>query len=345
MRPWLIALSAAGLFHGALALTVAASYAPLRPLLECVDSLPDGSFIAHFGVLNRSTSPLVQPIGEANTFEGSAADRGQPTHFSPGRTRPYPRAIFKVASAGDTLRWKLGEQVVEAAWGSRPCQPDIERFDRPEPKLQPIKPVVDEPPPEVIVPPVEPSEAPPKKEQATKLEASPAAKPAPKRPRKRRRKKRPVRTAEPPPLIVSSAGEFGDIKVRGGTHDSFGGSAGTGALTRVLAVSEPPPVVEAGPVKGTPPVRVAARVLNARSARGRYPTEAEGLGRYVEVVLSVRVSANGKVTKVKVVGSGGPAFDREAKRVGFSLRWKPATLDGAPYATWNRWEVKFLPPQ
>ena len=103
MKRWVIAsLITVGLHAGA-GIAVVSNYRPVRPLLECVEAMPDGSFVAHFGFWNRGTATKSREVGATNRFLGVEADRGQVTVFAAGRSRPFPKAAFKVVSAG--LHW------------------------------------------------------------------------------------------------------------------------------------------------------------------------------------------------------------------------------------------------
>jgi TonB family protein len=340
MARWLIAALVTLGIHIGLGMTVYSSYQPVRPLLECVEPMPDGSFVAHFGYWNRSEGALDWEVGQSNRFLGSASDLGQPTKFAPGRSRPFPKAVFKVVSPGAELTWELDGQSASATWDSRSCAGDKEALELPEPTLQKIEPVVEEKVEEKA------PEPPPKEEAQPKAKPKKASdtKPAPKK-RKTRPKPRPAKKVAPPPLIVSNAGDFGDVGVRTGEEDSFGSAAVKTEAPKKKPVIEPE---EEGGDDGAggddfESERVLPRIL--KKVAGKYPPEESGLGRYVRVRMSLRVGVTGKVTKVRIVRSGGAAFDTEARRVARLLKFRPGTLDGKPEAMWIPWLLEFWPPR
>jgi TonB family protein len=210
-----------------------------------------------------------------------------------------------------------------------------EPLEHPEPKLQKIKPVVDVKP-EVKEEPKKPEEAP--KKPKLKTEATPK----PKVRRKKKRKRKPV-VAELAPLIVSHAGKYGTIGVMSGDTDQFG-SGGFGARTPVEPADETDGADEGtGKAKAAPGRSVKVKIL--KEIAGTYPPEASGLGRYVRVEMSLLVGKKGHVRKVRIIRSGGKLFDREARRVGFALKFRPRMVDGVHKETWVPWTLEFLPPR
>jgi hypothetical protein len=75
----------------------------ISPVLECVDHVGDGIFIAHFGYMNRNEMDVEIPIGPDNRFTPALEDRGQPTSFLPGRQYD----VFTVEFDGSNLVWRL----------------------------------------------------------------------------------------------------------------------------------------------------------------------------------------------------------------------------------------------
>lgn len=338
MRAGVTALVIAGSLHVAVAVAVYANYKPLRPIFECVESSPDGSFVAHFGFWNRTRDRVDRPVGDENSFNGDVADRGQPRLFPRGRSRPYPKAHFRVVSGGEPLLWQLDGHFAVAMWGARPCSVEPEPLERPEPKLQKIKPVVDEKP-DAKEEPKKTEEAPKKPEVKAERTRKPKVR------RKKKRKRKPV-VAEVVPLIVSNAGEFGTIGVIGGDIDQFG-SGGLGASTPAAEVSDDLDAADGGSgvADEAPNKTVGPKILAQGKVTGKYPPEASGLGRYVKVEMSLLVGTNGRVRKVRVIRSGGKLFDREARRVGHALKFRPGTTDGVPREMWVPWILEFLPPR
>ncbi len=100
----------------------------LIPLLECVTNNGNGTYTAHFGYLNNSTSAITLPVGAKNMFVGGNKNRGQPTVFEPGE---HPSEFTVVFNALDTLKWLLkadgdSRHQVEASATSEACAPATE---------------------------------------------------------------------------------------------------------------------------------------------------------------------------------------------------------------------------
>ena len=85
----------------------------IHPILECIEHLGDGLFLAHFGYRNDYDVVQQIPIGPMNKLQNTPnQDMGQPTVFDPGRHVD----VFTVEFPGDGYRddeifyikWKLG---------------------------------------------------------------------------------------------------------------------------------------------------------------------------------------------------------------------------------------------
>lgn len=72
-----------------------------------------------------------------------------------------------------------------------------------------------------------------------------------------------------------------------------------------------------------------------------YPEAEREAGREGMVVLSLQISADGRVEALEVVRSAGRAFDEAAARVAGKLRYAPATDDGRPISVRLRQAVLF----
>ncbi len=73
-----------------------------------------------------------------------------------------------------------------------------------------------------------------------------------------------------------------------------------------------------------------------------YPRSELRRGRESVVVLTVRVSAQGRAEKIAVTGSSGsPAFDEAAVRAVRRWRFVPATRSGNPVAGWVKVPIRF----
>lgn len=91
--------------------------APVRPVLECVTTHPEGSFTAWFGYKNENTVPVYIPIGPKNKFNPPPQERGQPSVFLPGR---HVR-MFSVDFPGANLVWTLNGRTSTASRKSSRC--------------------------------------------------------------------------------------------------------------------------------------------------------------------------------------------------------------------------------
>lgn len=83
------------------------------------------------------------------------------------------------------------------------------------------------------------------------------------------------------------------------------------------------------------PARPLARV------RPRYPEHARLLARESDVKLAVTVEADGAVSRVELMESGGEEFDREAREAVERVRFEPARRAGAPVAALVTFMVRF----
>ena len=95
----------------------------VQPIFEGWSRADDGSYLFHFGYLNRNyrEQPSI-PIGPNNYFSPGHADRGQPAYFYP-RTQRYQFAVRAPASMGtsfdDALVWTVtvhGSVQTAAGW-------------------------------------------------------------------------------------------------------------------------------------------------------------------------------------------------------------------------------------
>jgi hypothetical protein len=107
---------------GPLTVTIAAqSYrlTGITPIFDGWEELPDGSRLFYFGYINRHSETVTIPLGAANTFEPSPADRNQPTVFIPGRHEH----MFTVKAPANfkgklvwTLKSEMGVQTANASF-------------------------------------------------------------------------------------------------------------------------------------------------------------------------------------------------------------------------------------
>ncbi len=95
----------------------------IQPIFEGWTRNDDGSYLFHFGYLNRNyrESPSL-PIGQTNYFSPGDEDRGQPTYFYP-RTQRYQFTVLMPAGTGtaaeDGVVWHLtanGNEQLAYGW-------------------------------------------------------------------------------------------------------------------------------------------------------------------------------------------------------------------------------------
>ena len=242
---------------------------------------------------------------------------------------------------------------------------DIELQKRPEPPKPPERPKPPEP--EVLPEQPQPMEMPKlEKIQPTerKVEPKPQPAPAPRqapRPRDRRKQKKtktPKKATKK--TVVLSKGLSGTTgpKVYEGDADVFGspeegynedstrnddGPNGKGGPDSKGAgdgaVASPGPATAKEPEPVVPP-RVIKRV------KGTYPPKAPRTGRPIPITLSLQISADGRVTRARIVSKpsiAGAHFDAEAQRVVRKTRFKPARKGDSPIAFTIRYTVVFTP--
>lgn len=355
MKRLLVSFVFALIVHAGVALAVWDAYHAVKPGVECVQPLGDGTFVAYFGYLNREELTLTIEHGERNQLSDNAMQQEQPTEFKPGRTDGYPDTAFRVQFAGSSVTWTLeGQEATATPYVDRLCEPvqqkklDLQKLELKKPEPKP------EPKPE--------KKAPPKKKEEPKLEPKkdpgPKPKPKPRRGQPKRKKKpkakkkAPPKKAEPAPLVLKNVMLEGPgVNVQAGEEDIFGDPTleANENNTRIDEPDDTPdegPKGEGGPVvvepeKKKPPKIVFPKIKAAVS--GKYPSDAPRLGRVVKVRLSLRVGPDGKVKKVKVVKGAGGAFDREARRVAFKLVFHPGKRDGKRTSMSVPWTVEFHP--
>jgi hypothetical protein len=102
----------------------------ITPIAECVDVLQNGNLLAHFGYQSDDATSKEIPVGARNNFSPGQFDRGQPTTFFRGRFGDVFQVIIPVATPDgsglgtfSTLRWILGDAVVDASPTTARCQP------------------------------------------------------------------------------------------------------------------------------------------------------------------------------------------------------------------------------
>ena len=86
------------------------------PLLECVEQLDGGKYLAHWGYENKNDT-TVEATGDQNSFSPYLSDRGQPTAFAAGRVEDH----FQVEFNGSELIWSLTGNKASASSNSKKC--------------------------------------------------------------------------------------------------------------------------------------------------------------------------------------------------------------------------------
>jgi hypothetical protein len=84
----------------------------VSPVLERVENMCNGDFVAFFGYYNRNDYEVSIPTGEDNRFHGLGdAEQGQPTVFKPGRHRNQ----FRVYFSNEKTVWILDKRTSTAS--------------------------------------------------------------------------------------------------------------------------------------------------------------------------------------------------------------------------------------
>ena len=103
----------------------------ITPIAECVDVLQNGNLLAHFGYQSDNATSIAIPLGAQNYFSPGQLDRGQPTTFFRGRFGNVFQVVIPVATPEtsgigtfSTLRWILGDAVVDASPVTARCEPE-----------------------------------------------------------------------------------------------------------------------------------------------------------------------------------------------------------------------------
>lgn len=111
----------------------------------------------------------------------------------------------------------------------------------------------------------------------------------------------------------------------------------TDQLPPQAAATGPATTAASGPAAKAAPVRIAAVVDASACAKPDYPKNSLRNGDTGTVTLTLLVGIDGRVADSKVEKSSGfRELDRAAQQ-GLSLcKFKPGTLDGAPYQSWTK---------
>jgi protein TonB len=228
----------------------------------------------------------------------------------------------------------------------KPSEPRAPAPPLPEPKAPEfpnLKPMVRTPTPQSVEP-------------AKPVEVTAAAKDQPERPsRKRKRTRKPRRKRGPGRTLTSKSGRAAPAATPSGggrvlDMGEWDASAGPGDSRSTER--EEPAAPSTSPTPGNGNGNGPAATNQKRRGKlmppkplsrpaGKYPAGSARAAGPVDVVLTLRVTAIGRVGSVKVVRSGGPALDKEARRVVRGVRFEPATRGGEPVPMTIPWTVTF----
>jgi len=90
----------------------------ITPVFDGWEETADKGRLIYFGYINRNNAETTIAIGPANSFDGSQADRGQPTTFLPGR-QEHVFTVKVPADFNGKLVWTLNSEMgTQAATGS-----------------------------------------------------------------------------------------------------------------------------------------------------------------------------------------------------------------------------------
>jgi protein TonB len=197
----------------------------------------------------------------------------------------------------------------------------------------------------LVAPPPPPKPAPPPKADPPQPAPEP---PRPKAPPVRRPAPRPVAKAAPAPAPApvpeAPAPTVGlspasTVATGGGPVFALGDTV-FGAPARVAAApAAPAPHADAPIAAETGGVRVPARLIE--KVEPVYPSSARAEGRTGEVIVQVRIDADGRVVEARVAVGLSPALDEAALDAARRTRWAPATVDGAPVPSTRRFSIRF----
>jgi hypothetical protein len=111
---------------------------PITPLLDCVEVLAAGGFLAHFGYDNRLNGEDTRVlVGPQNGYSPLPLDRGQPTTFEGGIV-VEDADIQAESEDGSPLTWSLtGKEATASLIGSERCEASITIIKEVEGPLDP----------------------------------------------------------------------------------------------------------------------------------------------------------------------------------------------------------------
>ena len=278
----------------------------------------------------EADSALPKPAGEPS----------DPAPESPPADNPPPPAPAPQERVETTAVPKS-----ELALQTPPPTPTPVPTAKPEPTPPPTPMAAPTPPPPSPTPTVTPS---PQQPPPTPV-ATPTAAPVADRPP-------PVAATSAPiprftPLIQGIRSGGGGTASPGGSEGSGSSAPGTGGLGGSQAQGSAPTAAEGAGEASSPtssPAAVAARPdILARPIPGRnpppqYPPQARRLNQQGQVLLRVKVDAQGQVQQVEIVSSSGfPALDRAAQEAVQRWQFSPALRNNTPIESWVTVPIQF----
>jgi TonB family protein len=181
---------------------------------------------------------------------------------------------------------------------------------------------------------------------ATESKAAPKRVPRTRKARRIRQKK--VKAPTPRTVVLKNTTLEGPIVVYEGEEDVLGDPS----VIKTPESSKPPPALRGeGPAESsgtderTQELPFVAPLVLTR-VKGKYPAKAPRLGRTMRVILSLKISRTGEVTRAIIVqrpGASNRVFDAEALRVVNATRFAPARRGDQAVAHTIRYVVEFSP--
>lgn len=216
---------------------------------------------------------------------------------------------------------------------------DLPKPPPPPPKLEPKLP----PPKPGLVAPKDAYRSIPPKGQPKDLQKTPPKPDAP-----------PPKT--PPPLVLSRTyeGGPGGVEVQKGDQDLFGDPSvkadDTNTKPRIERDANPDGAgKKVGPV-GEPDKKIKEiDIFHAVPPRGgcpggAWPASMPPGDRRIEVRMQLTIDEGGEVSAIKILKSGGAAFDEAARETIQKCRFRPGKRDGRPIVDRVPYVIEFRPP-
>ncbi len=101
------------------AIVVSGTAQAVSPVLECVATNTDGTYIAWFGYRNPNSASVPLAVGTRNKFTPNPTNRNQPTLYAPGR---QVRVFGVTWNGSGNLVWTLDGRTSTASRTSTACR-------------------------------------------------------------------------------------------------------------------------------------------------------------------------------------------------------------------------------